>query len=221
MSEKLKTNLDLLMKEARLNAEELSRRIGLPASTIKKIRNNNDPNPTLSTLTPLAKYFSLSISQLVGDEPFPESRISGSYKINPNTLHHISVISWEEAITWPLNDSKVRPTITTEFDYSKDAYALIVDEDDWESLSKDTALLVDPKLEVEHRDFIIIHKDGQKIPTLKQVLFDEGQMYLKPVTQKYNIAIFTSEHKILGVVVEYKKLLRKRPLELIDGNTYE
>ncbi|WP_296619963.1 helix-turn-helix domain-containing protein [Marivirga sp.] len=216
MSENLKTNLNLLMKEAHLNAEELSRRIGLPASTIKKIRNNDDPNPTLSTLTPLAKYFSLTISQLVGDEPFSESRISGSYNINLHTLNHVPLISWEEAINWPFKDNKVRPTITTEYEYSKDAYALIVDEDDWESLSKDTVLLVDPKLQVEHRDFIIAHRSGQKTPTLKQVLFDEGQMYLKPVTQKYNIAIFTSEHKILGVIVEYKKQLRKNPLELID-----
>lgn len=216
MSEKLKSNLNLLMNEARLNAEELSRRIGIPASTIKKIRNNNDPNPTLSTLTPLAKYFSLTISQLVGDEPFPESRIPGSYKNNPHTLNHIPLISWHEAITWPIKDDIVRPTIATEYDYSSNAYALIVEEDDWENLSKDTALLVDPALQAEHRDFIIVYKNGQKIPTLKQVLFDEGHMYLKPVTQKYNIAILTSEHRILGVIVEYKKQLRKNHLELID-----
>jgi SOS-response transcriptional repressor LexA len=64
-------------------------------------------------------------------------------------------------------------------------------------------------LQVEHRDFIIVYKNGQKIPTLKQALFDEGQIYLKPVTQGYNIAVFTSEHKILGVIVEYKKHLKK------------
>lgn len=216
MSDKLKANLNLLMKEAHLNAEELSRRIGLPASTIKKIRNNDDPNPTLSTLTPLARYFSLTISQLVGDEPFPESRIPGSYKVNAHTLNQIPLISWQEAILWPIKDNVVRSTITTEHEYSKDAYALIVEEDDWENLSKDTALLVDPALQAEHRDFIIVYKVGQKTPTLKQVLYDEGDMYLKPVTQKYNIAIFSSEHKILGVIVEYKKQLRKCSLELTD-----
>jgi SOS-response transcriptional repressor LexA len=217
MSEKLKANLNLLMTEAQLNAEELSRRIGLPASTIKKIRNNDDPNPTLSTLTPLAKYFSLTISQLVGDEPFPESRIPGSYKVNPQKLNHIPLVSWQEAIIWPIEDNNiVRPTITTEYEYSKDAYALIVEEDYWENLSKDTVLLVDPALQAEHRDFIIVYKNDSKIPTLKQVLFDEGHMYLKPVTQQYNIAILTPEHRILGVVVEYKKQLRKHLFELVD-----
>lgn len=209
MSEKLSKNLNLLMAEARLNAEELSRRIGLPASTIKKIRNNNDSNPTLSTLSPLAKYFSLTISQLVGDEPFPESRTKGSYKIDPVTLNHIPLIAWHEAILWPTIHDPSRSTITTEHKYSKNAYALLVEEDNWENLAKNTALLVEPALEVEHRDFIIVHKSGQKIPTLKQALFDEGQMYLKPVTQGYNIAVFTPEHKILGVIVEYKKHLKK------------
>lgn len=208
MSEKLSKNLNLLMAESRLNAEELSRRIGLPASTIKKIRNN-DSNPTLSTLSPLAKYFSLTISQLVGDEPFPESRIKGSYKINLETLNQVPLIAWHEAIIWPTAYNPSRATVTTEHRYSKNAYALLVEEDNWENLAKDTALLVEPALEVEHRDFIIVHKNGQKIPTLKQALLDEGQMYLKPVTQGYNIAVFTPEHKILGVIVEYKKHLKK------------
>ena len=197
------------MTEARLNAEELSRRIGIPASTIKKIRNDNDPNPTLATLAPIAKYFALTISQLVGDEPFPESRIPGSYKLSPQTLNHVPLISWQEAINWPAQKDILHSMITTENSYSKNAYALLVEEDDWENLAKGTALLVDPALQVEHRDFVIVYKNGHKIPTLKQVLFDEDQTYLKPVTQQYNIAIFTPDHKILGVIVEYKKYLKK------------
>src|SRR3990167_1373890 len=113
MSKKLSKNLNLLMAENRLNAEELSRRIGLPASTIKKIRNNDDANPTLSTLAPLAKYFSLSISQLVGEEPFSTSRIKGSYHIDPALLNHVPLISWQDAITWPTACDQSYPTITT------------------------------------------------------------------------------------------------------------
>jgi SOS-response transcriptional repressor LexA len=209
MSAKLSENLNLLMSESRLNAEELSRRISLPASTIKKIRNNSASNPTLSTLSPLAKYFSLTISQLVGDEPFPKERIKGSYKIDPEKLSHIPLISWQEAITWPDIEKKPRLTITSEHEYSKTAYALLVEEDNWDNLTKDTALLIEPTLKIEHRDFVIVYKVGQKVPTLKQILLDEEQMYLKPVTQGYNIAGFTPEHKILGIIVEYKKHLKK------------
>ncbi|MBV9575431.1 MAG: helix-turn-helix domain-containing protein [Gammaproteobacteria bacterium] len=209
MFEKLSKNLNILMAEARLNAEELSRRIGLPASTIKKIRNNKDANPTLSTLLPLAKYFSLTISQLAGDESLPKSRIKGSYKISSESFNSVPLINWQEAINWPEANNNSHTTIATEHAYSKCAYALMVEEDDWENLAKETILLVDPKLTAEHRDFVIVHKTNQKTPTLKQILFDEGQMYLKPATQKYNIVAFSPEHKILGVVVEYKKHLKK------------
>lgn len=208
MSEKLGKNLNLLMAEARLNAEELSRRIGLPPSTIKKVRNG-DSNPTLSTLTPIAEYFDLSISQLIGDEAIPNSRIKGSYKINPLTLTQVPLISWKDAISWPNKLIEPQSFLSTEHSYSKNAYSLMVEEDGWENLTKDTALLIDPTLELQHRDFVIVYKNGQNIPTLKQALFDEGNIYLKPVQQAYNIAIFTTEHKILGVVVEYKKHLRK------------
>lgn len=208
MPEKLSENLNLLMAEARLNAEELSRRVGIPASTIKKIRNNNDANPTLSTLLPLAKYFSITISQLVGDESFPDERIKGAYKVNAESLNHIPLISWLNAITWPDGSDEAHHSITTEHNYSKNAYALLVEEDNWENLTKDTILLIDPALQVDHRDFVIVYKNGQKIPTLKQALFDEEQIYLKPVTHGYNIAIFTPEHRILGVIVEYKKHLK-------------
>ena len=72
MFEKLCENLNFLMTKNVLNASELARSTGLPASTIKKIRNHDNPNPTLATLRPLAQYFSISLSQLIGDEPLIE-----------------------------------------------------------------------------------------------------------------------------------------------------
>ena len=209
MFEKLCDNINLLMAEARVSADELARRTGLTSSTIKKIRNRYDPNPTLSTLVPLAQYFAVSLSQLVGDEPLPETRIKGTYQTSLEKLRHIPLISWEESSHWPSTSDQKHTTITTENDYSESSYALIVEEDDWENLAKGTALLIDPTLKADHRDFIIVHKEGQPIPTLKQAVFDEGQMYLKPVTKGYSVVKFTPEHKILGVVIEYKRHLKK------------
>lgn len=197
------------MTEAGVSADELGRRTNLPSSTIKKIRNRYNPNPTLSTLLPLAQYFSVTLGQLVGDEPLPELRIKGLYQVILETLSHIPLISWKEAITWPSTINQQHLTISTEHHYSEKAYALLVEEDGWENLAQGTALLIDPILHADHRDFVIVLKDEQQLPTLKQVLYDEGQLYLKPVIRGYNIIQFTPEHKILGVVVEYKKHLKK------------
>ncbi len=209
MFDKLGDNLNLLMAEAHISADELSRRTSLPASTIKKIRNFNNPNPTLTSLMPLAQYFSISLSQLVGDEPLPINRTKGSYQLNPQLIRLIPILTWQEAITWPATKEIEHAMLATEYEYHENAYALMVEEDDWENLMKGTALLIDPAIKPEHRDFVIVYKCGQDIPLVKQVLFDEDQMYLKPLIHGYNITTCTEEHKILGVVVEYKKHLKK------------
>jgi SOS-response transcriptional repressor LexA len=209
MFDKLSDNLNLLMAEVHISADELARRTGLPASTIKKIRNRYNPNPTLTTLLPLARYFLVTLGQLVGNEPLPAERIKGIYLENVDVMRHVPILSWLESLDSSHVKTQSHATITTEHDYSQQVYALIVEEDDWENLVKGTALIIDPTLTAEHRDFALVYKEGQSVPTLKQILYDEGQIYLKSVVQGYNIVLLTPEHKILGVVVEYKKQLRK------------
>lgn len=209
MFEKLTDNLNLLMDEKRISADELSRRTDIPSSTIKKIRNHYNPNPTLTTLLPLAKFFSVTLSQLIGDEPLPESRVEGIYQPNSQALQQIPVLSWKEAITWPNTNKRPHTFLSSEYHYGKNAFALIVQEESWENLSKGTALLIDPALVTEHRDYVIVHKRDQTTPTLKQALFDEGELYLKSLFHGQNIIPITPEHRLLGVVVEYKKHLKK------------
>ena len=217
MFEKLSDNLNMLMRETHISADELGRRTGIPASTIKKIRNRYNPNPTLTTLMPLAAFFSLTLGQLVGSELLPAERKKGAYKEVSETMHHIPILTWEESIQRQSAIDKNRETIASDYNYDKTAFALIVEENDWENLSKGTALLVDPTLTPEHRDFVIVHKEGLTTPSLKQLLYDEGQMYLKSLLHGYNITIFTPEHKILGIVVEYKKYLKRHLNTLVDN----
>jgi len=212
MFSKLCDNLNLLMEEAHISADELGRRTGLPSSTIKKIRNRYNPNPTLTTLQPLAKFFSITLGQLVGNEPLSNIQIKGAYKENTEIVRHIPILSWVEAITWPNTYDQYHNTVSSEYEYDRYAFSLIVEEDHWQNLIKGTALLVDPSIKASHRDFVIMYKQGQNIASLKQLLFDEDQMYLKPIIEGYNISIFTPEHRILGVVVEYKKNLKRNQL---------
>src|SRR5688572_30667176 len=110
MFEKLSDNLNLLMAEVHISADELSRRTGIPASTIKKIRNRYNPNPTLATLIPLAQFFSVTLGQLVGDEPLPENRLQGLHQNNViMSQTNLPIISWQEAITWPKSATETHP----------------------------------------------------------------------------------------------------------------
>lgn len=152
----------------------------------------------------------MTLSQLVGDEPLPQSCIrESSYLENHVAVKHLPILSWKEAITWPTPSTQKPLTVAAEQTYSHHAYALLVEGDEWEKLSKDTVLLIDPAHTPDHRDFVIVYKEGQNIPTLKQALYDEEQMYLKPLISGYNIITFTPEHKLLGVVMEYRKQMKK------------
>lgn len=210
MFEKLSDTLNMLMAKARMNASELARQTGLPASTIKKIRNNDNPNPTLTTLIPLAKYFSVTLSQLIGEETFSDFPLSKLTPKNVEIRNQIPLLSWQEASTWPFNKNYALSSfITVENRYGENTYALSVEENDWEGLPRGAILIIDPTSTIEHRDFVIVLKEDQVIPTLKQILFDEGQIYLKPIIQGYPISTFTTQHKFLGVMMENRNQIKK------------
>lgn len=197
------------MAEARISASQLAKSTGLPATTIKRIRCNSNANPTLVSLLPISKFFGVSVSQLIGDEELP-------IQTNPSTTTHpkawtkVAIIDWERVIDWPQNMAAEDLEYTsTDREIGDKPYALIVEEENWENLAPNTLLIVDPTLKPEHRDYAIVHRLGDKRATLKQVLFDDGEKYLKPVVTGYQITRLTDKHKFLGVVVEYKMELRR------------
>ncbi len=199
----LRQNLNQLMTEHKINANELARRTGLPASTIKKIRNSDNPNPTVATLLPLSHYFSVTLSQLIGDKATQAKETTMI-----NTYKQIPILSWEKAIHWYDQNRKNYTTVTTEQHYSANAYALIVEESGWTDLAPGTTLFIDPEVRPIHRDFVIVYKEGQVTPTLKQIVFDEESPYLKPIVSGYKTMMLTPDHKFLGVVMEYRKQTR-------------
>lgn len=199
MFEKLCDNLNTLMREHSVNASDLARRIGLPASTIKKIRNRDNPNPTLSTLLPIAEFFSLTLSQLIGHEP-----LSSEMKKN---IQVIPKITWEEAIKWPNVINENRSFLTIEKKFNEQSYALSM-LDDLAFLAKDTLLIVDPVMKPSHKDYVIVHKENQKLPSLREYYIDEEIIYLKPLVNGLQISHLEPTHKILGVMVEYRKQIK-------------
>ena len=69
-AQRLSAILNHLMAESRIDGVQLSRRTGVPVTTINRLRKNDvDNNPTLSTLVPLANFFVITVSQLIGDGP--------------------------------------------------------------------------------------------------------------------------------------------------------
>jgi transcriptional regulator with XRE-family HTH domain len=76
----LRSNLRYLLDKAELSENELSRRTGISQQIINRMLSGENTNPKIATLTPLAHYFHISISQLIGERPMSENEPSEDTK---------------------------------------------------------------------------------------------------------------------------------------------
>lgn len=202
--EKLSANLNLLMAGARLNSNELARRTGIPASSIKKIRNNNNPNPTLSTLAPLANYFSMTVSQLIGDTALS---VNQTPLISTEAPKKAPIITWQESTQWPQINTQRYPTISIDQPYD-DTYCLPIKDEIGAIFSRGSLVVVAPNTTPQQHDYVIFLKGNQNVPTLKQILIEDDEIFLQSLSIGSHVIKKLSEDKILGVVMECRKYLR-------------
>ncbi len=185
--------------ENNISASKLARDTLLPLTSIKKIRNGTNSNPTIATLLPIAQYFEISIEELVTAK-----------KASWNTLtsHQLPIISWEESLMWPQDSTNKYPTPPCEPQLSETAFALRIDSDGWGLFSKGSLLLINPSLSHSHNDYAIVHKKGMQRPTLQKMLIEEEKTFLQSVCISNNLQALTSEHRIIGIVLEYRQTLK-------------
>src|SRR3990167_1621898 len=115
-----------LMDELSLSESELSRRTQVGQPVIHRILSGETDNPRVATLSLIANYFSVSISQLIGDAPLPENRIPGTHNPYLSAWNQVPLLTWEQAIDWPQQKQHVQEPkmIATEIAVSPDAFAL-------------------------------------------------------------------------------------------------
>ncbi|KTC94848.1 helix-turn-helix domain-containing protein [Legionella feeleii] len=200
-SEKLGKILNQLMKQYEIDGVQLSHYTGIPTTTINRLRQGiPNGNPTLLTLIPIAQHFSITVSQLIGESCLtPEPAMSS-----------LPLISWDEAI----NPSKVKNisqlSVLSENSYSKDAFALIVEGDNYQDFSRGTLLLIDPQLTPQDGNIVLISSKMQRTPILKKLLVENSVYFLKSMIYEKHIEKFDENDYIIGVLAEYKRYLLKR-----------
>ena len=212
----LRDILSLLMDECDIDDAQLSRETGVPASTISRMRINSNANPTASTLRPISKYFSVSISQLLGDEALPKDRLPGVHNPTDYTSSRMPVIQWDWIASWMDNQcepikSKLRHWISTEKEVSCKTFALLIPTNSFGlAFRKGSTIIVDPARAPLDGDLILI-QDGKKDNILlRQFLIDGNERYLRSVNPEIKkIESLSMKHKIIGVVIETRFSLQE------------
>lgn len=193
MFEGISKKINLLMAKEGISGMQLARNLGIPASTIKKIRSQEITNPTVATLAPIARYFSVTLEYLL-------EATNDSSNLGPKQYLDARLISWDEAMQFRRQD----PTKIGPHDDNATVFVLMIEASDEGIFPMGSFIIVDSTVIPKHGDFVIAAKKEYPKALLKQFLCAEGGNYLRSFN---SITSLMPEYFLLGVVMEYHKQL--------------
>lgn len=197
------STLTLLMEQHQLDDAHLSTLTGIPAPTIARLRNNPNANPTASSLRPIAKFFNISISQLLGDEPLTAK----THTPTPSS-RYVPVIEWSQVKRWKTEHNELakqaQQQINCDSHVSPQGFALSIDTDAYRPLfQRGSILIVDPEQQPTSGDYAITKLADKSDVLFKQILIDGDDWYLKSVNPELSGIIHLEDRpEFMGMVVE-------------------
>lgn len=206
---KLANTLKALLLERNLSESELARQTGVCQPVIHRLASGETDNPKIESLRPIAKFFSISLDQLVGDAPLLSDQ--PLFYIEQE-LFNLPLITLKEAILWPENRGNTfySTLVQTDLKISDQAYAIRLKDSTMYPMFPDgTLLIIEPNQQCMHKDFVIAYKKGQQQAIFKQILIDGKYHYLKSVSPDYPSQKMTKHDKILGVMLQARIDFRK------------
>jgi SOS-response transcriptional repressor LexA len=210
------TNLKYILKnlidEYSITANELARNTGVPQPVIHKIIKGKTENPNLSTLRAIAKFFSVSVSELIGETPI----LNGKNNFKQNKIQHypqprkIPLINWKEIPLWLEHDTAEFLEFTSIIGLvGKKTFALKLNDlnsniDDPE-FRDNSIIIVEPDIRPRNRDYVVIKHLQNNHYLLRQLLIDGINQYLKPLNSEASSRKISVKEKIIGVVIENRR----------------
>ena len=85
-----------LMAERKIDDTELAKATGIASSSLSRIKNDPATNPTLASLLPIAKFFGITVSQLIGETALNKGYVTEPIRHKTLIIKQVPVIAWEE-----------------------------------------------------------------------------------------------------------------------------
>jgi SOS-response transcriptional repressor LexA len=202
----ISVNLKRLMEREKINASELGRSIKLAQPIIHRLLTGKNVNPKLATIRPIADYFDVTISQLIGEDLLVLDNQVGE----GSTWKQVPVLSWGDVVSVVDGEQKVivSEQVSTDACVSESAYAVVIENTGLEPhFPKGAKVVVEPMRQSTDSDFLVVITGEGGDPHIRQVVSDGADSYLKslnPALSKMNMVRLENAHKILGVVVQVK-----------------
>lgn len=164
--------LKYYVQKNQLNPSELARITGIGQPVIFRMLSGETQNPKVATLSPIAKHFGVSISQLIGDEPLPQDDAHNQVAAQ-NTWRQVPHYTWEYLLTWPHeNDIDADDYLVLNTPVTGSAFAISVSDDALQPyFQPKTVLIIDPKAAAYVNDLAIVRQNDRI--TVKKLNYDE------------------------------------------------
>lgn len=193
------------MKDVDVKAIEIANRLGVSRGTVSQWVNDI-AQPRGANATQLATILRCNINWLMNGKGDPDKLVNT--EPGPDLRGKVPLISWIQAGNWlEMDVSQIEHS--THYIHTANvgprAFALRVIGDSMTSLvgksiPDGSVVIVDPDITPEHGKVVVARLDDSNEATLKQLVIDGGQKYLKPFNNAYPMMPINGNCTIIGVV---------------------
>ncbi|HAU1368103.1 TPA: LexA family transcriptional regulator [Legionella pneumophila] len=207
MTMTLSNNLQQLMRiHGNTSVSELARLTGIPQPTIHHILTGSTKNPRKKALEELSRFFSISVEQLIGQEPLPTIIPDGVKK--DLQISAIPIVDWNVLKKWPASKADIRDNqeILLNKTIANDSFALIIPDDSMlPRFQQNTLLIFDSGKTPKDRDFVIVHLSKGNTIEFNRLFYENNSFYLRHDLGDGNLKLTKldpSHDRILGILIE-------------------
>ena len=212
---KISDILRRLLYQKNMKVIDLARATNVPQPTLQRIVTGGfSRKPQLASLEPLAKYFSITIDQLLGKEPIQWLEQTQEKELKEMGIRRVPLLDWSEVISWiNTKNQKFLPDkpdqkLLTESPVSQEAFALSINDASMEPLFPiGCKVIFDPNKELRDRSYVLVKLTQKNEPIFRQLILDAGDRFIKPLSpdlEKFSMHMLEENDIILGNLIESK-----------------
>lgn len=200
------------MFKKNVNTSQLAREVNLHQQTVQRIVSGCSSNPHEKTLQPIADYFEISVEQLKGKKPLPESFTDISFSKTPKCkAKHIPIIPWNDVENYlndPENYQAEKHTFADQ-DMPCESFAVISQDFSMEPhFPKGSLLILNPNFAIQDSCFVLTKIAESKSTVFRKLLLDGEYKYLRPTSpdlKSFPPYLLSNEDRVLGGMIEVRK----------------
>ena len=189
-----------------ISVSELARLTGIPQPTIHHILTGSTKNPRKKALEELSRFFSLSVEQLIGNEPLPTIIPDGVKK--DLQISTIPIVEWDLLKNWPASKTDIQESqeVLLNKTVATDSFALVIHDDSMlPRFQQNTLLIFDSGKTPKDRDYVIVYLSKSHTIEFNRLFYENNAFYLRHDLGDGNLQLTKldpSYDRILGILIE-------------------